>query len=614
MEAFFHFFINMNLNTDAQARLRALVMSTWARLNAPQLEVRIWTWLAALLLALAWLQPHSYYPIPGFHKEAWVANWFAAALVILSLGRHQRAAWSPISCVFLALSLWVWIQFALDVYPSGGQALMISTTLLACGLLIEESRALQAKDPTLVLDVLMLSFGIAALVSVSILLVQLLQIQIGRSFDWFVWIINPQEGARPAANVGQPNHLATLLSFAMVAGLWALHRRLWGRVVLMLYVVLIAIGLGIVQSRSGLLQASWLVLVAFIWRRALGGRAVWMALTLALLLQAMTFALLSDVTQAILDSSSGRNLTALNEDAARLRIYGLAWEGVLAKPWLGWGIQELHFMQWHLATSDNAIGMYITLAHNLLLDLALWLGVPLALAVISVLGYCLIGAAKRTVTVPAVLSLMCVGAMLIHAMVELPHWLPSMLLPAIVLLGVLLHETSPKTIGLPWAGLRIFLASVVFLVASLSWFDYLRLEENFRNFRAEQNGLLRIPVEPPPTWVMHHLADNLRMTRMVGRSKTSEADLAWMESVVKSGPSYGVLFTYITSLALAGRAQEAELWMRRLDAVAPLDVRDSARTTWARYQKWYPKQLANFSWPQSPKHLMPAEKDGSRKE
>ncbi len=599
----------MNSSTAFKTRLVAIGSDAWRKLNTPQgkSDARLWPWLIAGLLALAWLQPHHYYPIPGFHKEAWVANWFASCLLILAFFRHQRTAWSPLACVFLALAACVWLQVALGMYPNRGQALMISAMLLGGALLIQEAQALQAKDPNLALDVLMMSFGLAGMASVFLLWVQLLQIQTGRSFEWFMWVSSTPDGARPAGNVGQPNQLATLLSFGLVAGLWAMHRQLWGRVVMLVYLAVLATGLGIVQSRSGLIQGAWLVAAALIWSRQLGGRKLWMFLVASLLVQWGVFSMVAEITQAFLDNRTGRDLNALREDAARLTIYQLAWEGVWAKPWLGWGIQEQHELQWYLAGSEHALGIYTTLAHNLPLDIFLWLGIPLGILVMGVMGFIMVRAVRRINSIPAVMSLMCIGVFLVHAMVEFPHWIPSILLPVMAMAGVLMHETTPKSHPKPDGqtspALRIFLATVVFAVASLSWLDYLRLEENFRTLRAEQNRLIRTAVEPRPTWVMHHLADNMRMSRMFGRLGTSQADLAWMEEVVRAGPSYGVLFTYITSLALAGRSDEAEKWMRRLDAVAPADVRDGARVTWARYQTWYPTQLANLQWPNEPAHF-----------
>ncbi len=599
----------MNSSTAFKTRLVAIGNDAWQRLKAPQgkADTQLWPWLIAGLLALAWLQPHHYYPIPGFHKEAWTANGFASCLLILAFFRHQRAAWSPLACVFLALAACVWFQVALGMYPNRGQALMISAMLLGGALLIQEAQALQAKDSNLALDVLMMSFGLAGMASVFLLWVQLLQIQTGRSFEWFMWVSSPPDGARPSGNVGQPNQLATLLSFAMAAGLWAMHRKLWSSAVMLIYMAVIATGLGIVQSRSGLIQGAWLVAAALIWSRPLGGRKLWIFLAVSLAIQWAVFSTVAEITQALLDNRTGRDLTILKEDSARLTIYQLAWEGIMAKPWLGWGIQEQHELQWHLAGSKHALGIYTTLAHNLPLDIFLWLGIPLGILVMGVMGFVLVRAVRRTNTIPAVVSVMCIGVFLIHAMVEFPHWIPSILLPVMAMAGVLIHETTPqskpKLDRQMSAALRIFLATVVFAVASLSWLDYLRLEENFRTFRAEQSRLIRTAVEPRPTWVMHHLADNMRMSRMFGRPGTSQADLAWMEEVVRAGPSYGVLFTYIASLALAGRTQEAEQWMRRLDVVAPADVRESARVTWKRYQTWYPAQLSKLAWPAEPAHL-----------
>ncbi len=569
-------------------------------------EAKLWPALLALLLALSWLQPHHYYPIPGFHKEAWTACWFAVCLVVsaLLLRTSVRVGWMPIA--LMGMACWVWVQWALDLQASGSQALMISTSLLGAALVWAKAQQLHLYDEHVVLDTLMMAVGFAGVISVGLCFYQFFDLA-RESLAWIdMWVVRNDPGARPAANMAQPNQLATLLSWAWIAGLWGWHRGKIALPVLTAYLCFIALGQGMAQSRIGLLQSLLIVISCLFWMRAIKSWRLLPALCLSLLVQLSIFFFLEQISQSLLLTHIGRDVQGVAQDQARLAIYAYALQGIASHPWLGWGIQEANQLQWAFAGQLTGMRTYITFTHNLLLDLMVWLGIPLAVLVILALTSWLVQSVRQTITGAGYIAQMATGVFLLHAMVEFPHWGTNLLLWAVAVAGVWSAEVHSQARASLSKGLSIFLSLVVLCVATLSWKDYIYLEENFRIFRAEQSGLIKKPSDPQPTWVMHHLQESLRMSRIIGLPQTSAADLEWMERTVIAGPNYGAQFTLITNFALAGQHERAKLWMMRMDAVAPKDVRDSARTVWKRYQAWYPTQLGAFAWPESSPKSSPA--------
>jgi hypothetical protein len=559
-------------------------------------DAKLWPALIAVLLAFSWIQPHHYFPIPGFHKEAWTACWFAASLFVAAVLMRDmvRLGWMPIALI--AMALWVWVQWMLGLQTSASQTLMTSSALLGAAMVWIFAQHMHRRGDHVVLDTLMMAVGVAGVISVGLCLYQFFDL--GRpSLAWIdIWIVRGEYGSRPSANMAQPNQLATLFSWAWVAGLWAWHRGKVSLPVLAAYLCFIALGQGLAQSRIGLLQSLLIFASCLLWMRTIQSWRLLPALCLGLLVQLSVFFFLEHISQTLLLTHLGRDVQSIAQDHARLAIYGYALKGIATQPWLGWGIQEVYQMQWAFTEQLPSLRIYITFTHNLVLDLMVWFGIPLGLLVLLALGTWLVQAVRCTRTPAGYIAQMAIGVFLLHSMVEFPHWGTNLLLWAVALAGVWSAETHTKTQLSLSKNFSIFLSLVVLLVATLSWRDYLHLEENFRVLRAEQTGLAKVPTDPQPTWVMHHLQETLRFNRLMGMPRASEADLEWMERTVVAGPNYGAVFTLITNLALAGQHDRAQLWMKRLDSVAPKDVRVASRTVWKRYQAWYPAQLGNVPW------------------
>ncbi|MFM7330991.1 MAG: pilin glycosylation ligase domain-containing protein, partial [Brachymonas sp.] len=287
-------------------------------------DAKLWPALIAVLLAFSWIQPHHYFPIPGYHKEAWAACWFAVALLAITVFMREsvRLGWMPIALI--AMAAWVWVQWILGLQTSASQALMTSTTLLGASLVWAYAQQMQLRDGNLVLDTLMMAVAAGGLVSVGLCLYQFFDL--GRpSFAWIdLWIMRGEEGSRPSANMAQPNQLATLFSWAWVAGLWAWHRRKISLPILAVYLCFIALGQGLAQSRIGLLQSLLICVSCILWMRAAQSWRLLPALCLGVIVHLGVFFFLELISQTFLLTHIGRDLQGMAKDHARLVIYGYA--------------------------------------------------------------------------------------------------------------------------------------------------------------------------------------------------------------------------------------------------------------------------------------------------
>ena len=209
--------------------------------------------LGLVLSPMAWLAPNHYPPWTSFHGEAFA---FAAlgALCLAALMSGRAVPPLPVASGFaLALIGLVWAQWASGQIASQGDALLSSLYLGGLALALWLGRfAAAAPWRNNAESVLAAVVVAAALISTYIALMQWLRLE----SLWGIFAAERGPGMRPFGNLGQPNHLATLVLMASpLAALLALrgHLKPW-----QLAVVLVSLGLGMVlsESRSGRLSAA----------------------------------------------------------------------------------------------------------------------------------------------------------------------------------------------------------------------------------------------------------------------------------------------------------------------------------------------------------------------
>lgn len=255
---------------------------------------------------------------------------------------------------------------------------------------------------------------------------------------------------RSTGNLRQPNHLATLLVWGMVAavylaeaGRWRVWRKTW---VLPLLVVLMVFTLVLSASRTGMLAvlglAAWGAL-----DKQLARRTRWVLMVSPLLYMAGWFVLggLADYAGFELMWQVRMERQGMGS-VERLLIWRNAWDLLLQHPWLGVGWGEFN-LAWALTPMAERPGGVYNHVHNLPLHLAVELGVPMA---VLVLGLCarscwvLWKAARPAADRPGGSTLMarCTLGWLamvgLHSMLEFPLWYAYFLLPMAFALGLAL--------------------------------------------------------------------------------------------------------------------------------------------------------------------------------
>src|SRR5512133_3568624 len=244
------------------------------------------------------------------------------------------------------------------------------------------------------------------------------------------------------ANLRQRNQFATLTNIGLAALWWWLAQGPvtsatgdgvarpsffgWRMLAPLAAAALLALGNAASSSRTGMVQLLLLTLLAGVWR-ASGWRQP--AVRRALLVAVLAYAVGALALPLLLGQdlhASGMLARLQQGDSAcgsRLTLWGNVLHLIAQKPGFGWGWGELDYAHFITLYPGPRFCDILDTAHNLPLQLAVELGLPLALAVCGS-GLWLIGRAQpwRERDATRQLAWSVLGLILLHSLLEYPLW------------------------------------------------------------------------------------------------------------------------------------------------------------------------------------------------
>jgi len=501
---------------------------------------------------------------------------------------------SPLTIVVLALAFVPMLQFASGLIWFAGDAWLASAYLLSFALaqILGQSLASRLGSAEL-FDRLGVLFLMSAVLSVGLQFYQWLQL-IGLG----VYGIELPFGHSPFANLAQPNHLATALFLGLV-GLLHLYDRYrvrgWIAAIGSMFLLF---GMAMTGSRTAWLEMSMLTIwLAISQRRGvlrLSARSV-ATLSIMFLLTVLIWEPLNDK----LLLSGGRTFANQSEAGPRPLLWRSMLDAASRQPWWGYGWNQGLVAQSRVAIDHPTGGRLFESSHNLMLDLAIWNGVPLCLLLVLVLAYWTwtqIRACKSSVQV---YGLLAIGGVFVHSAVEYPLSYMYFLLPTGLIIGML-HAVVPGKAALKIS--RSVLATLALLLAILFLtisYDYTRIESNIRVLRFEvaRIGTGRIESSAPNLLVLTQWGEYLRFARAEARPDMAPGDLDRMARVTERFPYAVSLLTYAEASALNGRRKDAEDALLRLCRLnTPAACRTNMREWRSFVDSRYP-QLSNVHLP-----------------
>ena len=290
--------------------------------------------------------------------------------------------------------------------------------------------------------VLFLALLAAGLFNALVCLIQVLAPQAAND----VWIASGSLPGRGNGNLRQPNHLAALMLWAIVGltalvGLQRISLRL--AVPLMFFLVLAIVLSG---SRLGLLGCGILVLWSALDARLSRVQRHLLWSLLGCLVLAWLLASLYAHWQAD-NLLINQRLLAWAGKSTRGQLWSEVFELIFQNPLTGVGWGEFNFA-WTLSPKNAGQVHYFGNAHNLPLQLAVELGLPLMLAICTGALWIFWRAGRDTMCAKGDVGIVKRAAFLmllltvVHSLLEYPLWYAVFALPAAMMMGLLASEGS----------------------------------------------------------------------------------------------------------------------------------------------------------------------------
>lgn len=447
----------------------------------------------------AWLGRNVSPSATFFNQAVALVGW--AALTLWATRQSNPAQSSPMRTAAWALLVPVLLAVA-AVSSFLLERLPPSLMLSAWGLLIAAALVLlvvllagRSELRETLFTAVCLATVLAGSVSVALALVQVF------APNWAEgdWIARASSPGRAAGNLRQPNHLSSLLLWALAALVW-LHdmkveqsgtdeeRRTLPRAFTAALMAALTFGIVLTVSRTGtvciVLLALWGVtdkrLSRFsrvmLWLTPLVYTLCWLGMT--------EWAKASEFAGAV-------QLHKADPSSSRFGIWANTFELIRQNPWLGVGWGEFNFA-WSLTPFPGRPVAFFDHTHNLPLNLLVELGIPLGTVVLALLAWSLWKAfiACRITPQPhgtmvraAFVMVLMMG---VHSMLEYPLWYAYFLLPTAFALGICLGHSTPPDDGRQvveeprWLRPALIAASLALVIGTVfAVFDYLRVTKIF---------------------------------------------------------------------------------------------------------------------------------------
>lgn len=336
------------------------------------------------------------------------------------------------------------------------------------------------------------------------------------------WIARPTTPGRAFANLRQPNLLGTLLLMALCAvPLGEPPRPRWAWAI----AAVLTLGVATTSSRTALVGLLLLAGWAALDRGMPKGVRVWFIGLLPMAAAWWVALWAYGHMGGAIYFGEARLSTGSDISSSRFKIWANVLQLIADHPWTGVGWGNFNFA-WTFSVFSGRPVAFFDHTHNLLLQFAVELGIPLTLGVATV-GVWAVWRARGGLRHPdpsqALTVRCCLMALMVlgcHSMLEYPLWYPYFLFPALFALGVYLRIGWPSPSRMRLAGAAPVMSALcavtsVLMIAGALYavWDYQRIVQIFAPYGAQ--GARPLPeriAEGQKSWLFGHHADYAAVT------------------------------------------------------------------------------------------------------
>jgi O-antigen ligase len=525
-----------------------------------------------LLILLSWLLPLNVLPWNAWQKEALT---FAAAILLFA--DSVRAQVSTRKVVFPAPAIWFLLLIGILMWQViggtvtfRGDAVVLSFYFLVSVMTLGVGFAQpDVRKAAVFISILFLT---GALASTFIAYAQALNV-----WTEVTWISRLSSLRRPGANLGQPNHLATLLLIAMAGLLYLRATATISRGIEALLGLVLLAGLAVTESRTGILGLLMLVTWWFVRLRPSAsertGLIVGVILFLGLVWNWPQFHQFIMVE----DGEGHLNTTA----GTRLVVWPQLLQAAMMKPWTGWGLRNVSEAL-NAVLDTYPVGNPFTYAHNIVLDLVVGAGLPLA---VILTGAAVVWFVRRARQGRGPETAYFLGVLMIfglHSQLEFPFAYAYLLFPVLFIAGLLERRVVPaRTYAVPMPVVVVACFATCLVMAWSAW-EYLQIEEDFQVARFESMRIGDTPQDHvrPTVHLLTQLDTLLVAVRMQPKEGMSENELELARQAAMRFPWGGIQNRYALALACNGKTEEALRQLKVMRAMHGEGYYQAVKAAW----------------------------------
>lgn len=500
--------------------------------------------------------------------------WLAGNQLVIALTMRRTQLCLPrLVFVPLALIVCVWLQFGMGLVSYLGDAVVFSgyfiLAIVALGVgynwAVDSDNANGQQRGETLLRTLAVTVLAGAVTSVLLALAQACEVWNSEG-----WIATTNGYRRPGSNMGQANHFATLALMGMASLVYLYRVSVLRRGISALLMLLLLLGLAVSESRTALLGMAsmtlWWVLKEPVPRVRGDYLIAIVAWAIYLFLRWWWPVFITDLQ---LFEAGGHEL---GRSFADVGLRQVVWKQLLSaialQPWFGWGLGGVSEALTAVA-HDHLTSSPFTYAHNILLDMAIWIGVPMTAGLSILVGVWFFNRFRRSQDQSTWFCWAMVLPFAVHSLLEFPHAYSYFLVPVLLCIGF--QEAKLDSSGAIRLNKWVSGAASGLIATLVVWtaFEYLEIEEDYRVVRFEALRLGKTPdgYEQPKIVWLTQLDAMLAASRVQPTPGMAEADIEALRRSARRYPWSALQNRYALALALNGKVQEALQEMRVIRAM-----------------------------------------------
>ncbi len=523
---------------------------------------KIFYLLAVVLLSAAWLLPFHKTPWTTFGSEMLTFSACIALLVACSFDQFKIAKPQWLAALIILIPT---VQYATGHILYFSNAMLCVGYLLMFWLMISAGYNLSEHQGRIRVFRLFCTLLIVIGVLSSVMaIIQWLQLS-PKLYPY----LNTLRGNRPYANFAQPNNFATFMSMGLIGVLYFYEKRIASKYVLIPLALLFIFTIALTQSRTSWVLCLFILIYLGIKqynrpkRFGFAKLLLWVGVFILAIsalpyinqwVGALTDRPIVD-TASVVERASGGYL--------RLDMWNQALVAIGQQPWFGYGWNQTGMAQIAAFDAYPSHEWYKS-AHNVILDLLIWNGIPIGLLIVLYVVGWLYWLNKGVRDIESIMATLMVCAILIHALLEFPIHYAYFLMPMGFLLGLIQSQYK----DLPYIVLKpvmIYSVSVTGLVIS-GWvcYDY----DLYKSRSIEANKTTPLTVEEQKIlnqkmWMLSQFDERVWWVSLKPASKLSDEQLTHLGRMVANHASAFDVEKYAKVLAFNGKKAEAEhqLWI-----------------------------------------------------